>query len=120
VSPNALVYSTFIVRTIYLRQALMPVLGREDLDYFTRRYEWGTTAEENIRNDEIRCLVDGIAGAFGLTGAHEIGHLAGLAHDTDSPRSIMNVEEGAGLEPAWAEWVPAHRRILESRLGREE
>jgi ABC-type branched-subunit amino acid transport system substrate-binding protein len=118
--PNAFVFSTFIVRTIYLNLALDPVLGREDQDYFTNRYAWATTAAQNIRCDEIRCLLEGFAGSMALTGAHELGHLAGLGHDVSSPRSIMNVQEGGGLEPDWAEWIPAHARTLTSRLRRHE
>ena len=39
-------------------------------------------------------------------------------HDTTIPRSIMNVEEGGGLEFEWAEWADQHHKILESRLKR--
>jgi ABC-type branched-subunit amino acid transport system substrate-binding protein len=114
----ALVYSTFIERTMYRGLRLDPAVNREDLDFFTGNYEWGSALERNIRNDEIRALLEGFAGAIAMTGAHEIGHLAGLSHDTSSDRSIMNVEEGGGLEPDWAEWVPDHVRLLETRLKR--
>ena len=81
-------------------------------------YVWDTSAEENIRNGMVRSLVDGFSQAMALTGAHEIGHLAGCGHDTDIPRSIMNVQEGAGLEFDWAEWAPDHVKILEKRVKR--
>ena len=58
------------------------------------------------------------AGSFALTGAHEIGHLAGLGHDTADPRSIMNVTEGAGLRETQAFFIPSHAEVLERVLGR--
>jgi ABC-type branched-subunit amino acid transport system substrate-binding protein len=116
--PYALVFSSFLVRTIYAPRALEPALGAGDARFFTGGYAWGSDVDSNIRHDEIRCLIEGFAGGLSLTAAHELGHLAGLGHDTSSPRSIMNVAEGAGLEPDWAEWVVAHVRTLEARLGR--
>ena len=115
---TAFVFSTFIERTMYRPLALKPGVNREDLDYFRGTYAWGTSVEQNIRCDEIASLMDGFAGALAMTGAHELGHLAGLGHDTESPRSIMNVAEGGGLEPDWGHWVPSHVRTLESRLKR--
>ena len=52
---------------------------------------------KEVRFRQIRALVDGYAGACALTGAHELGHLAGLGHDETDARSIMNVAEG-GLQ----------------------
>jgi hypothetical protein len=118
-NPFALVFSSNIVRNMYVSRALDPATSREDLDYFTGRYRWGSAVNRNIRYEEIRCLIDGFSGALSLTGAHELGHLAGLGHDVASPRSIMNVREGGGLDPDWAEWIPAHIKMLESRLGRD-
>ena len=118
-SPTA-VWQTFIVRTMYQQHALKPPIERPDLDYFTGKYEWATSLEGNLRNDEIRCLLEGLSGAFAMTTAHELGHVAGCSHDTMSPRSIMNVVEGGGLDPDWAEWVPPHVKALQTRLGRED
>jgi ABC-type branched-subunit amino acid transport system substrate-binding protein len=119
--PNrAVTYSTFIRRTMYEQHALEPALHRPDYPFFTGRYEWGTSLEQNLRHDRIRSLIDGFAGAIAMTTVHECGHLGGCGHDTTSPRSIMNVAEGGGLEPSWAEWIPAHVRTLELRLGRAE
>jgi len=116
--PYSQIFSTFIVRTMYLKYGLSPRVRREDRPFFTGQYRWGSDLDKNIRNDEIRCLIDGLSGAFAMTTAHEIGHIAGCGHDTMSPRSIMNVKDGAGLEPDWAEWIPLHIRALETRIDR--
>jgi len=117
--PNrAFTYLTFLERTMYRKHKLDPPLRYEDYAYFTGKYRWGESLEKNLRHDRIRSLLDGLAGAIAMTTAHECGHLAGCGHDTTSPRSIMNVAEGAGLEPAWAEWVPQHVEFLDRRLGR--
>ena len=72
--------------------------------------------------DGTTMLVDAGDGAIriaqGAT-AHEVGHLCGLGHDTESPRSLMNVVEAVGLDFDWAEWIPSHAKTVESFLGRE-
>ena len=73
---------------------------------------------KNIRNGLVRSLVGGFTQAMGLTGAHELGHVAGCGHDTEWGRSIMNVASGAGLDFEWADWIPAHAKIIEKRVGR--
>lgn len=112
------IYSTFIMRTIFQKDALRPPLKGEDKRFLDGKYAWGTTTEENLRVKTLRCLIDGYAGAFALTGAHELGHLAGLGHDESDPRSIMNVAEGAGLRETSACWIPDHVATLERVLGR--
>jgi ABC-type branched-subunit amino acid transport system substrate-binding protein len=114
------IYSTFMQRTIFQKNALTPPLKSEDRRYFTGAYLWGTDSTENLRSKTIRSLLDGYAGSFALTGAHEIGHLCGLGHDTDDPRSLMNVVEGAGLRETSVCWIPAHVKTLEKFLGRYE
>jgi hypothetical protein len=115
---TAWVFSTFLRRTMYQERALTPALAATDRPYLVGTYRWGTAVERNVRDGELRALVDGYSQAMALTGAHELGHLAGCGHDTESPRSIMNVAEGAGLEFAWAEWVESHVKLLDGRLGR--
>jgi hypothetical protein len=115
---TAWVFSTFIQRTMYLKHKLEPPMTAADREHMTGRYVWDSELDGNLRNGSVRSLVDGFSQAMGLTGAHESGHLAGCGHDTEIPRSIMNVEEGAGLEFDWAQWTPAHIRIVEKRLGR--
>jgi ABC-type branched-subunit amino acid transport system substrate-binding protein len=112
------IYSTFMKRTIYLPKALKPPMRGEDKPYLSGKYVWGTSTEENLRIKLIRALIDGYAGSFALTGAHELGHIAGLGHDTESPRSIMNVAEGAGLAETSACWIPSHVETLEKSIGR--
>jgi hypothetical protein len=114
----AKVFPTFIQRTMYVQHKLTPPLSHTDRKYMAGRYEWGTSVDENLRGDSVRSLLDGFAGAMGLTGSHELGHIAGCGHDEETPRSIMNVAEGAGLEFEWGEWSPSHVDILEKRLGR--
>jgi ABC-type branched-subunit amino acid transport system substrate-binding protein len=112
------VFTTYIERTIYAAHALKPELSRDDAVYVNGTYRWGDVLARNLRGDAIRALHDGFTQAFALTGAHECGHMFGLDHDTTSPRSIMNVVEAADLDFDWAEWVPAHLKALETRLGR--
>ena len=112
------IYSTFMRRTIYLDKAIHPPVRGEDRQYLDGKYVWGTKSADNLRVKLIRALIDGYAGSFALTGAHELGHVAGLGHDEQSPRSIMNVAEGAGLAETSACWIPDHVAILEKSLGR--
>jgi hypothetical protein len=112
------VFTTFIRRTMYQERALKPPLAREDLEYINGTYRWATSLERNLRSDGIRALLDGYTQAFGLTGAHESGHMFGCGHDEKSPRSIMNVAEAVGLDFEWAEWIPEHLETIEQRLGR--
>ena len=69
------------------------------------------------RRDVIQRLVDNFAGSMALTAAHEIGHLCGLGHDQTDPRSIMNVNEGAGLKYQDGIFIPKHWEQLTKRLG---
>jgi hypothetical protein len=114
----AKIFPTFIQRTMYVQRKLDPVVSHTDRQYMSGRYKWGSSVAENLRGDSVRALLDGFAGAMGLTGAHELGHLAGCGHDEATPRSIMNVAEGAGLEFEWGEWSPAHVEIVQKRLKR--
>jgi len=115
---TAKVFSTFIRRTMYVQHKLDPPMSADDRKHMAGGYEWDTSADENIRNGLVRSLVGGFTQAMGLTGAHELGHLAGCGHDTEWGRSIMNVASGAGLDFEWADWIPAHSKVLEKRLGR--
>jgi len=112
------VFTTYIQRTMYVSRALKPEISAADHAYVDGTYKWGTALEQNLRGESIRALADGYTQAFGLTGAHESGHMFGLAHDTTTPRSIMNVAEAVGLDFEWAEWAPEHVIALEKRLGR--
>jgi hypothetical protein len=113
------VYATFLERTIFHKNALEPPMSQEDKKYLDGTYVSGAPFRlQHLRMDQLRALVDGYAGSFALTGAHEIGHLAGLDHDTTDPRSLMNVVEGAGLRESHAFFVPAHAAILDRLLGR--
>ena len=112
------VYATFLKRTIFLPHALEPRIGTEDKTLVDGTYPWRLEPAEHKRVDAIRCLLDGYAGSFALTGAHEIGHLAGLGHDVTDPRSLMNVAEGVGLRETQTFFIPAHAAILERLLGR--
>jgi hypothetical protein len=109
---------TFMMRTIFKPNALVPPLSEEDRRFFDGRYKWGSNAADNLRWKQIRALIDAYAGSFGLTGAHEFGHVAGLGHDTTDPRSIMNVVEGGGLRETSAFFIPQHVEVLEKVLGR--
>jgi ABC-type branched-subunit amino acid transport system substrate-binding protein len=112
------IYATFLKRTIFLKDALEPRMSQEDKTFVDGTYVKTPYRLQHLRMDQIRALVDGFAGSFALTGAHEIGHLAGLDHDTTDPRSLMNVVEGAGLRESHAFFVPAHAAILDRVLGR--
>ncbi len=112
------VYATFLRRTIFQPNALEPKMSQEDKKFMDGTYVHGLWRLQHLRADQIRCLVDGYAGSFSLTGAHECGHLAGLGHDVEDPRSIMNVTEGVGLRETQAWWIPSHAAVLERLLGR--
>lgn len=113
------IYSTYMWRTDakFHDAALKPKMNREDKPYLDMTYPWGESKDRNERSDRIRALVDGYASFFALTGAHEFGHVAGLGHDTESGRSIMNVVEGAGIRETNAWFIPGHRKVLERVLG---
>lgn len=115
---RAEVYASFLRRTIFQRDALHPPVDRADLRLLESAQAFRGVALEHLRADQIRCLVDGYAGAMALTGAHEIGHLLGLGHDEQDPRSIMNVAEGAGLRETQAFFVPEHASAIERVVGR--
>ena len=116
---TATIFTTFIQRTLYLPQKLTPAIAATDRPYLSGTYKWGTSLAANLRCDALRALVDGYSQGLSLTGAHEVGHLCGLGHDTESPRSLMNVVEAVGLDFDWAEWIPSHAKTVESFLGRE-
>lgn len=113
------VYSTFLRRTMYEQHKLDPPLTVADKPFLLARHRWGEDRAQNLRGQEVQCLIDGFASAVGLTLAHEFGHLCGCGHDTEHPTSIMNVVAGAGA--SWAEtvWIPAHQRNLTATLGIE-
>ncbi len=115
---TAWVFSTFIQRTLYIQHKLTPPMSATDRQHMLGGYAWDSSADENIRNGAVRALVDGFSQALALTGAHELGHLAGCGHDTEAARSLMNVASGAGLDFEWADWIPKHVKILEKRLSR--
>jgi hypothetical protein len=113
------VYATMLKRTIFLANRLEPRLAQEDRPYLNNTYLRGAPYRlMHARADQIRALIDGYAGSFALTGAHEVGHMAGLGHDVADPRSIMNVNEGVGLKETQAWFIPGHQEILERTLGR--
>ncbi|MCC7138593.1 MAG: ABC transporter substrate-binding protein [Planctomycetes bacterium] len=112
------VYATFLRRTIFQGGAITPRLDHDDLAFVNGTHPWKGVKLEHLRADQVRGLVDGYAGAFALTGAHELGHLAGLGHDEEDPRSIMNVTEGVGLRENQAFFIGEHARVLERTLGR--
>lgn len=115
---RAEVYATFLRRTIFQTGALTPRVDHDDLAWVNGTHLWKGVKLEHLRADQIRALVDGYAGAFALTGAHELGHLAGLGHDTSDERSIMNVNEGAGLRETAAFFIPSHATVIERLIGR--
>lgn len=112
------IYSVFLRRTIFQPNALTPRLDHDDLGAVNATQPWKGVKLEHLRADQIRCLIDGYAGSMALTGAHELGHVAGLGHDETDPRSIMNVAEGAGLRETQAFFIPAHAAIIERAVGR--
>lgn len=115
----AMIFTTFLQRTMYAERKLVPPISASDRPYLSGAYKWGTALEQNLRCDTVRALVDGYSQAMALTGAHELGHLHGPDHETESPRSIMNVVDAVGLDFDWAEWIPRHAEMLEKQLGRE-
>jgi ABC-type branched-subunit amino acid transport system substrate-binding protein len=97
---------------------LRPHMNRDDRKYLDGTYSWGTTYEENLRADAMKCVLDGYSSWFAMTGAHEFGHVCGCGHDTESSRSIMNVVDAVGLRDTQACWIPMHVKALENSLGR--
>lgn len=117
--PNrAYAYASKLANLIYKKYALEPALRHEDKKYFIYKYRWNESLQKNLRHDSIRALVDGYASAVAMTTAHEVGHLGGCGHDRESPRSIMNVVDGGGISPLWAEWIPSHVKKLEASIER--
>jgi hypothetical protein len=110
-------YSTFLVRTMYEQHKLDPPLAASDRPFLDGTWRWDDDPGLRKRADEIRCLMDGLASAMGLTTVHEFGHLAGCGHDTEHPTSIMNVVAGAGATWASAVWIPRHQKSLDQTLG---
>ena len=98
--------------------ALKPKMSRDDKKYLDGTYSWGATWEEDVRSDALRALVDSYSSFFAMTGAHELGHVFGCAHDTESSRSIMNVVDAVGLRDTQACWIPLDIRNLETIVGR--
>ena len=110
---TALIYSTFIQRTMYAKHKLDPPISAVDRPHMVGGYKWDSSLEQNLRNGAVRSLVDGFSQALALTTAHEIGHLCGNGHDQETKRSFMNVVDGDGLEFDWAEWIPKHAKNVE-------
>jgi hypothetical protein len=92
------VYTAFIRKSIFQKNALKPPLSAADLDLLDGTYKYGTDIEKDRRSELVRALVNSYAGSMALTLAHEVGHLCGLEHVTDDPKEIMNVDEGAGID----------------------
>jgi ABC-type branched-subunit amino acid transport system substrate-binding protein len=92
------VYTAFIRKTIFQKNALQPPLAAADLELLDGTYKFGTDLEKDKRSEKVRALINSYAGSMGLTLAHETGHLCGLDHVTDDPHEIMNVDEGAGID----------------------
>ena len=69
------------------------------------------------RSNLVRALINGYAGSMALTAAHELGHVAGLDHDTDDPHGIMNVAEGGGIDYRDGHFTAGNLKALEKRLG---
>jgi hypothetical protein len=113
------VYSTFLKRTMYIQRKLDPPISADDRKLLDGTYRWGDDRGLNFRSNKIRCLMDGLASAMGLTLTHEFGHLAGCGHDTEHPTSIMNVVAGAGASWEEAVWIPSHQRNVTTALGVE-
>ncbi len=113
------IYSRWMRYHMAIRdKKLKPRMNREDRKYMDGTYSWGTSWEENFRGDSIRAVLDGYADGFALTGAHELGHVCGCNHDTESKRSIMNVVDGVGIRTTQACWIPMHVKALDTALGR--
>jgi hypothetical protein len=111
------VYTTFIRRTIFQANALKQPITSADREYVDGSYVFGTDFEKDKRSELIRALINSYAGSMALTLAHEVGHLAGLGHTTESPTEIMNVEAGAGLDYRDVGFGPASWESMRSRFG---
>jgi hypothetical protein len=92
------VFTAFIRKSIFQKNALQPPLAAADLDLLDGTYKFGTDLEKDKRSEKVRALINSYAGSMALTLAHEVGHLCGLDHVTDDPKEIMNVDEGAGID----------------------
>lgn len=111
------VYSSFIRRTIFQPNALVPAVTAADLEYLDGTYAFSSDYGKDKRSELIRALINGYAGSMALTLAHEVGHLGGLDHVTDDPAEIMNVNEGAGLDYRDAHFGAGTWEILRGRYG---
>ncbi|MFO1078760.1 MAG: hypothetical protein U1E73_13645 [Planctomycetota bacterium] len=111
------VYSMFIRRTIFQKNALQLALTAADRPFLDGTYVFGTDYDKDARSEKIRALINSYAGSMALTLAHEVGHLAGLGHVTDDPAEIMNVDEGAGIDYPEAHFAAGSLRLLEQQLG---
>lgn len=111
------IYSTNLRKNIFQEHALDPPIDGDDLAYLDGSYTFATDYARDRRSEEIRALINAYAGAMALTGAHEIGHLCGLDHSNEDPYGIMNVNEGAGLDPRDGRFSEASMALLEKRLG---
>jgi ABC-type branched-subunit amino acid transport system substrate-binding protein len=119
VGNTAYIYSRWMRKYTAIKDAAFrPRMNRDDRKYLDGTYSWGTTYEENLRSDAMKCVLDGYASWFAMTGAHEFGHVAGCGHDTESSRSIMNVVDAVGLRDSQAHWIPMHVKALDTTLGR--
>jgi hypothetical protein len=113
------IYSRWMRKYTAIKDAaLRPRMNRDDRKYLDGTYSWGTSYEENLRSDAMKCVLDGYSSWFAMTGAHEFGHVAGCGHDTESSRSIMNVVDAVGLRDTQAHWIPIHVKALETSIGR--
>jgi hypothetical protein len=114
-------HSGWIVRNVtgLAKGRLYPPLSANDLRYLKGEYAWGESMEGNTRADQIRGLLDGLAGAFALRSAKELGLMAGLSLENGQDiRSIMNVKGGEGLHENNVHWTPKETKLLEKVPGR--
>jgi hypothetical protein len=111
------VYTKFIRRTIFQKNALQPPLSATDREILDGGYIYGTDVAKDNRSNRLRALINAYAGSMALTLAHEVGHLASLGHVTDDPVEIMNVDEGAGIDYPEAKFGENSWAILIERLG---
>lgn len=111
------VYTKFIRRTIFQKNALQPPLSATDREILDGGYIYGTDVAKDNRSNRLRALINAYAGSMALTLAHEVGHLASLGHVTDDPVEIMNVDEGAGIDYPEAKFGENSWAILTERLG---
>ncbi|HEX5053144.1 MAG TPA: hypothetical protein VFZ65_15320 [Planctomycetota bacterium] len=111
------VYTFFIRRTIFQKNALAPAITTADRKLLDGTYRFGTDFDIDKRSELVRALINSYAGSMALTLAHEVGHLAGLGHVTDDPAEIMNVDEGGGIDYPQAHFGPGSWAIMQRGYG---